>query len=278
MTSQSLSQETAETPSAADNASSATKQVSKVAISVLLPAFNEAANIKWSLESISRHLSEIGFGYELIVVDDGSTDGTRLKATEEMERLPVKVVGYGVNRGKGEALKYGSKFASGEITMFMDCDGEIDPLELVEYLGALRTADLAIGSKRHVNSRVVAPLERKFLSACFNYLARLLTGIRYSDTQSGLKAFRTSSLKKIMPLISVKRYAFDVEILTVASLLKMRVIEMPVRIQLTAGFRVKSILRMLVDLLGIAYRLRIERWYQRNLHNGSPNHRPLIRW
>ena len=278
MTSQSLSQETAETPSAADNASPATKQASKVAISVLLPAFNEAANIKWSLESISRHLTEIGFGYELIVVDDGSTDGTRLKATEEMERLPVKVVGYGVNRGKGEALKYGSKFASGEITMFMDCDGEIDPLELVEYLGALRTADLAIGSKRHANSRVVAPLERKFLSACFNYLARLLTGIRYSDTQSGLKAFRTSSLKRIMPLVTVKRYAFDVEILAVASLLKMKVVELPVRVEMKARFRAKSVLRMLVDLLGIAYRLRIRRWYQRNLKNGSAKYSPVIRW
>ena len=143
---------------------------------------------------------------------------------------------------------------------------------------ALRHEDLAIGSKRHPNSRVESPAERKLLSACFNYLARFLTGIKYSDTQSGLKAFRTSSLKRIMPLVSVKRYAFDVEILTVASLLKMKVVEMPVRIQLSARFRVRSVLRMLVDLLGITYRLRIKRWYQRNLHNGSAEYSPILRW
>ncbi|MDG7024388.1 MAG: glycosyltransferase family 2 protein [Nitrososphaerota archaeon] len=272
-----MSQETAETPSASE-AAQVTRQMPKVAVSILLPAFNEEGNIKRSLETVSRTLSGIGLGYEIVVVDDGSKDGTRLAATKEMEELPVKVVGYGVNKGKGGALKYGTKFASGEIAVFLDCDGEINPLDLVEYLMALRDSDLAIGSKRHPNSRVEAPLERKFLSACFNYMARFLTGVKYSDTQSGLKAFRTSSLKRIMPLVSVKRYAFDVEILTVASLMKMRVVELPVRIQLNARFRARSVLRMLVDLLGIAYRLRINRWYQRNLHNGSAEYSPVLRW
>ena len=278
MTSQALRQETTKETHVAENVPPEAKQTPEVAVSVLLPAFNEEANIKQSLEAISRSLSSIGLGYEIVVIDDGSRDRTRLLATEEMERLPVKVVGYGVNKGKGEALKYGTRFSSGEITVFLDCDGEINPMDLVEYLMALRHADLAIGSKRHAMSRVDAPLERKFLSACFNYMARILTGIKYSDTQSGLKAFRTSSLKKIMPLISVKRYAFDVEILTVASLLKMHVVELPVRIQLKARFHVKNVMRMLVDLLGIAYRLRILRWYQRNLNHGSPNYQPIIRW
>jgi glycosyltransferase involved in cell wall biosynthesis len=266
------------TPSLAACVAPAAGQALKVAVSILLPAFNEEANIKRSLEAVTHALSGIGLGYEIVVIDDGSRDGTRLKAAEEMEKLPVKVVGYGVNKGKGGALKYGTKFASGEITVFLDCDGEIDPTDLAEYFVALRDADLAIGSKRHPNSRVEAPLERKFLSACFNYLARILTGISCSDTQSGLKAFRTSSLKRIMPLVSVKKYAFDVEILTVASLMKMRVAELPVTIQLSARFRAHSVLRMLVDLLGIAYRFRIKRWYQRNLHNGSAEYSPVLRW
>ena len=278
MTSQTLSQEDVVTPSLAEGVVPATDQEAKVAVTILLPAFNEEANIKHSLEAVSRHLSGMGLRYEIVVIDDGSRDGTRLKAAEEMERLPVKVVGYGVNRGKGGALKYGSRFASGEVTVFMDCDGEIDPLDLARYHEALRTADLAIGSKRHAGSHVDVPLERKFLSFGFNYLVRLLTGIRYSDTQSGLKAFRTSSLKKIMPLVSVKKYAFDVEILTVASLMRMQVAEMPVRIRLSARFGAHGVLRMLVDLLGIAYRLRIKRWYQRNLHNGSAEYSPILRW
>jgi glycosyltransferase involved in cell wall biosynthesis len=254
------------------------KQIRGVTVSVLMPAFNDEANIRRSLTETSRSLSRLGVGHEIVVIDDGSRDGTRLAASEVTENLPVKVVGYNVNRGKGEALRYGSRFALGEVSLFLDCGGEINPLDLVEYLMALRHAELAIGSKRHIASRVEAPLERKFLSTCFNYLARLLTGIKYSDTQSGLKAFRTSSLRRIMPLLSVKKYAFDVEILVVASLLKMKVVELPVEVKLKARFKAKNVLRMLVDLLGITYRLRISRWYQHNLSNGSAKYSPLLRW
>jgi len=254
------------------------KETPGVSVSVLIPAFNEAEHIKRRLEEVTQMLSGLGVGFEIVVVDDGSRDDTRSIASAQMERLPVKVVGYKDNRGKGAALKYGSRFAAGEITVFLDCDGEVSPLDILEYLAALRNVDLAIGSKRHPMSRVDAPSERKFLSAGFNYLVRFLTGIKYPDTQSGLKAFRSSALKKIMPLVSVKRYAFDVELLTVASLLRMKVVEMPVRIQLSARFHVKHVMRMLVDLFGIAYRLRIRRWYQRNLTNGQAKYRPHIRW
>lgn len=278
MTRQTLRQERIDGARLAQSLPHSTVETPKVAVSVLLPAFNEEANIKRSLRMVSRTVSGIGLEYEIVVIDDGSRDGTRLAATEEMDELPVKVVGHSINMGKGEALKYGTKFASGEITVFLDCDGEISPSELVEYLMALRNADLAIGSKRHPNSKVKTPIERKFLSACFNYLVRIFTGIRCSDTQSGLKAFKTSSLKRIMPLVSVKRYAFDVEILAVASLMQMRVVEMPVTIQLRARFKVKQVFRMLVDLLGIAYRLRMRHWYQRNLSNDSADYQPILRW
>lgn len=262
----------------AKNIAPATIQTPELTISVLLPAFNEADNIRQRLEEIACCLAGTGFRYEIVVIDDGSTDGTRLAASEEMEHAPLKVVGYAVNRGKGEALKYGTRFASSDVTIFLDSDSEIDTSDLIKYATALREADLVIGSKRHPNSRVEIPFGRRFLSAGFNYLVRLLTGIKYRDTQSGLKAFRTTALKRIMPLVSVKRYAFDVELLTVASLLKMRVAEMPIRIELTARFSIRSVVRMLVDLLGITYRLRVLKWYQRNQANGSPKYEPIIRW
>lgn len=247
-------------------------------VTILLPAFNEEAKIRGYLRVVARALSAVGLRYEIVVIDDGSSDGTRLAAAEEMMHLPVKVVGYAVNRGKGEALKYGSRFSSGEVTVFLDSDGEIETCDLPGYIRALRDADLAIGSKKHAESRVVAPLERRFLSTGFNYLVRLLTGVRYPDTQSGLKAFRTDALRRIMALVSVKRYAFDVEILAVASLLKMRVVEMPIKIRLNARFSATSLLRMLIDLLGITYRLRIKHWYQRNLSEESASYQPILRW
>jgi hypothetical protein len=116
------------------------------------------------------------------------------------------------------------------------------------------------------------------LSIGFHNIARLLTGITVSDTQTGLKAFRRESLDRILPLLSVKRYAFDVEVLAVAQLLGMRVVEMPVNIRMDAHFKLKDVFRMVIDLLGIAYRLRITHWYKKNLNNRHAHYRPHIRW
>lgn len=143
---------------------------------------------------------------------------------------------------------------------------------------ALKDADIAIASKWHPESQVTTPLPRRFLSYAFHILVMLLTGVRVSDTQSGLKAFRLDALRTIMRLLSVKHYAFDVEVLTVASMLKMRIVELPVRIQLGSLFSARHVLRMLIDILRITYRLRVIRWYQRNLHNPQPHYKPIIRW
>jgi len=79
-------------------------------------------------------------------------------------------------------------------------------------------------------------------------------------------------------LVSVKRYAFDVELLAVARLLKLRVVELPVKIRLGSLFSARQVIRMLVDVLGITYRLRVIRWYQKNLHNRQPKYKPIIEW
>ena len=109
------------------------------------------------------------------------------------------------------------------------------------------------------------PLSRRILSECFNALVRLLTGVPLKDTQSGLKAMKKNEFKNIFPRLAVKRYAFDVELLAVANLYGLKVVEMPVNIKLEAKFKPVEIWRMFIDLLGIAYRLRIIHWYQREL-------------
>jgi hypothetical protein len=93
------------------------------------------------------------------------------------------------------------------------------------------------------------------------------------DTQSGLKAMRKSAFVDIFPRLSVKRYAFDVELLAVANLFGLKVVEMPVNVKLDAKFKPKEMGRMLLDLLGIAYKLRVTHWYQRQLpkKNGFQN-------
>ena len=94
-----------------------------------------------------------------------------------------------------------------------------------------------------------------------------MTGAPLKDTQAGLKAMRKSAFVNIFPRLSVKRYAFDVELLTVADLYGLSIVEMPTQVRIEKSFQAKELFRMFIDLLGIAYRLRVIHWYQRPINN-----------
>jgi glycosyltransferase involved in cell wall biosynthesis len=247
-------------------------------LSVIMPAYNEEDQIAQCISHARDHLDRLGFPYEIIVVDDGSTDRTREEALRARGNPHVKVVGYERNQGKGAAVRFGSECAKGDVVLFMDSDADVRPDHVQRYVKALKDADIAIASKWHPESDVTTPVPRRFLSYAFHILVMLLTGVRVSDTQAGLKAFRLDALRTIMRLVSVKHYAFDVEVLAVASMLKMRIVELPVKIQLASLFSARHVLRMLIDLLGITYRLRVIRWYQRNLRNPNPQYKPIVKW
>ena len=203
-------------------------------------------------------LRNTGFDYEVIVVDDGSEDSTRSKALQcAVLDDHVKVVSHPRNLGKGAAVKTGFQHSTGDLVVFIDSDLEIPPELIPAYLKALKEADIAIGSKWHPKSKVKVSFTRKVLSRCFYALTRLLTGVKATDTQVGLKAFRREALEKIMKAQFIKRYAFDVELLAAANLLGYKIIELPVEIRLEAGFNPLEIFRMIKDLFGIAYRLKI---------------------
>jgi glycosyltransferase involved in cell wall biosynthesis len=246
-------------------------------VSVIMPAYDEANYIAEGITSMKSQFEAIRKDYEIIVVDDGSTDATR-EIAEELTDGRVRVVSYKRNQGKGHALREGLLGATGQFVFLIDSDAEIVPQELWAYIRALESADIVIGSKRHPLSTVRTPIVRKILSLGFNVLERLLTGIRVSDTQAGLKAARSAALYGILPLLSVKRYAFDAELLTVASLLNLRIKELPVHIELRATFSARHVFRMLIDLLGIMYRLRVKRWYQKNMVEMSETYKPIIHW
>jgi len=190
----------------------------------------------------------------------------------------IKLVSYKRNEGKGFAFRQGFSRATGEFTFLVDSDAEIMANELLDYLEVLQTTDIAIGSKRHPLSKVRTPIVRRFLSLGFNVLERLLTGVKATDTQAGFKGMRSLVAYRVMPLITAKRFSFDLEFLAVASLLGYRVKELPVSIDLRALSGIGRVSRMFVDLLGIAYRLRILRWYQRNIEKMSNCYDPMIRW
>jgi len=238
----------------------------QVEISFVIPAYNEANYIEETLFAIDSIIHNKHLPYEIVVVDDGSKDGTFRNANRYANRNGhVRVLSYPKNMGKGYAVKTGFLNANGNIVFFTDGDMEIDFNNISEYVKALKCGDIVIASKRHKDSHVDVPFSRKILSLCFNTLVRLLTGVPLKDTQSGLKAMRKSAFTDIVPRLAVKRYAFDVELLAVANLYGLKVVELPVNIKLDRKFKPKEMWHMFIDLLGIAYRLRIIHWYQRQL-------------
>ena len=237
-------------------------------LSIILPAYNVEDSIEDCVKNARRHMESLGVeDYEIIAVDDGSKDGTLQRLLKLGSAGNVKVLSNGINIGKGFAVKKALKHVTGNYSIVVDGDMEIDPKQIKRCLKALKHYDIVIASKRHVQSHYKAPFIRKFLSVGFNILVKILTGLRFGDTQSGLKAFRTNAFKKIMRVVSVKRYAYDVEVLLVAKLLNVRIAEMPIHIEQNSGFSLRAILQMFIDLLGITYRFRIMKWYQKNLEN-----------
>jgi glycosyltransferase involved in cell wall biosynthesis len=244
--------------------------IGQVELSFVIPAFNEEFFIEDTLGSLDLIIKEKMIQYEIVVVDDGSQDKTFTKALQYAKNNEhVKVVRFARNNGKGFAIKTGVMESIGDIVIFIDGDMEIDLNVISRYVKALENADIVMATKWHPNSKVTMPFTRKMLSRTFSVLVRLLVGYNLKDTQVGLKVMKRSAVDKIFPTLAVKRYAFDVELLAVAHLYNLKIVEMPVKLKLVKLFKPKDAWRMFLDLLGIAYRLRVIHWYQRQMR-GNP--------
>lgn len=221
--------------------------------------FNCAEKIQTTLESIKEGLHEWTGTYEVIVVNDGSTDRTLacLKGKQEVDSR-IRIVTYPANKGKGYAVKQGILACLGLKCIFIDGDMDISPAKLEAYFLEMEDSVLVVGSKVHKLSIVKASKARKFLSQSFAFFVRMATGVRINDTQSGLKGGNSELLKKIFTDMRVSRYAFDVELLLMASKAGVKIKEMPIELTLTSKFKVKEIIRMLYDVLKISYHHRFK--------------------
>lgn len=236
---------------------------SKPAVSFVLPAYNEGECIVGALERLESAVKHNGFGYEVVVVDDGSADDTRLKAWKYAARnRHVRIMGHCRNIGKGVALRTGFKSAYGDVVVFADSDSDVDYEQVKYYVEALRFGDIVIGSKWHKDSVIEVSIMRRFLSHAFNVMVKLLTGVKVSDTQTGIKAVRRGEFKELFERLCVKRFAFDVELLVLARINGLKIVELPVKLKIDERFSFREAWRMFYDLLGIAYRLRVKKWYQ----------------
>ena len=238
--------------------------LSQVELSFVIPAYNEEDSIEDALGALDEVVKNRKLPYEIIVVNDGSKDKTLPKAiTYASKNGHVRVVSYDNNVGKGYAVRAGFMQTTGEVVVFADSDMDIDLGTVSKYVAALEHGDIVIASKWHPDSVVSMPFTRRILSHGFNVLVRILTGAKLKDTQVGLKAMRKSAFADIFPRLCVKRYAFDVELLAVASLHGLRIVQMPTQLRIRESFHPKEMFKMFQDLLGIAYRLKVLHWYQR---------------
>ena len=199
----------------------------------------------------------------------------------------MRVIHYDRNLGKGYAVKLGSLASIGEWVAIVDGDLDLHPSAIPYYLETARreTLDFAIGSKRHPDSIVHYPRSRRVASWMYQQLNRILFRLDVRDTQVGLKVFRGEVAEEVVPLLLVKQFAFDLELLAVGRALGyVRMREMPIRLDYRftgSGVRSRAVVRALVDTLAIFYRLRVLRTYQRKralfgAHGRVPESPPLV--
>lgn len=238
-------------------------------VSLVLPVHQGEAFIAENVAAVARALDAIEGGYELIVVCDGCADATAERA-RSVRHARVRVVEYTANQGKGHAISAGVAVARGRHVGWLDADLDIAPEAIVvahDQLLANPALDAVIGSKRHPGSIVDYPLWRRIASWGFQMLARVLLRVNVRDTQVGAKLFRHEMLETVMPLLLVKRYAFDLEVLAVGAQFGFdRIGEAPVRLDYRftgTGVNRQAVWKMLVDTLAIGYRVHVRHWYVR---------------
>jgi dolichyl-phosphate beta-glucosyltransferase len=203
-----------------------------MAISIVIPAFNEANRLMGSLDRIADYMDAQHPDYEIVVVDDGSVDTTASLVRDRMARYPrLRLESYGTNRGKGYAIRYGVQRAHGDAILFSDADLSTPIEELDKLLPLLAAgADIVIGTRADPRSdvRVRQPFYRDRAGKLFNWLVRTLLLPALNDTQCGFKIFRRATVMPIIADLYVDRFAFDVEILYLADQRGLRISEVPV--------------------------------------------------
>jgi glycosyltransferase involved in cell wall biosynthesis len=221
-------------------------------LSIVLPCFDEAERLPGTLAAYLAHFPPSRAEVELIVVDDGSSDGTSAIADQLAAADPrVRVVRTPHNHGKGYAVRVGIQAAQGELVVFTDADGSYGPEQLERVVAALAGAPVAIGARLGSQAGSGSPLLRRLASPVFNRVMRLLLGLPFHDTQCGLKGFRRDAAEALFQRARVDGFAFDAEALLMARRLGIEVVEVPVTAEDRQGSKVRvggDALRMLADV------------------------------
>ncbi len=218
----------------------------RVELSVVLPAHNEVGKLEAAVRQTKQALTDCCSSYELLIAEDGSTDGTAELARRIAAEDPlVRHMHSDIRLGRGRALARASQGARGDILLYMDVDLSTDLAYLKPLVNAIREEhfDLATGSRRLKESVVKRSIKREALSAAYNTLVRLILHSQLRDHQCGFKAVRTVVLLQLLNELEDTHWFWDTELLVRAQRKGYRVKELAVRWEDkgAAGTKVKAV-------------------------------------
>jgi len=203
-------------------------------LSVIIPAYNEERRLPVTLLAVDKYLSEQTYPYEILVVNDGSKDNT-VKIVKNFEKMinNLSCIGYGENRGKGYAVRFGMLKAQGKYRLFTDADNSttVDQIErLIPYLKPKGDFDVAIGSRAVKGHKILIhqPFYREMIGKTGNKLIQTIAVPGIHDTQCGFKCFTRKSAERIFSKQIIERWGFDFESLAIARLLGYKIKEVPI--------------------------------------------------
>jgi dolichyl-phosphate beta-glucosyltransferase len=231
-------------------------QKTGIELSIIIPAYNERWRLPPTLIDIIDYIEKREINYEVIVVDDGSTDETSsiVRKFERVRPQEVKCIRLPKNRGKGHAVRTGAENATGSRIIFVDADGATPIAEIERLEAAIKDgADVAIGSRamKSSDTQIKTIWYRKLLGRIFNNYVNFIILPGITDTQCGFKMFTFEAAQKLFPLQTAERFSFDVELLYLARKFKMKIAEVPINWENVPGSKVNLVLdsiRMFRDI------------------------------
>lgn len=240
-------------------------------LSVIIPAYNEEKRIGNTLLMIHTYLQQQPYTAEILVVDDGSQDGTSsIVGAFDVGPPTIQLLHNERNRGKGYSVRRGFLYAKGDYLLFSDADLSTPIAEMEKLFAALdEPCDIAIGSRALPGARVEVhqPRYREYLGRLFNMVVRLFAVPGIFDTQCGFKCFKRQAALAICERMTTERFGFDVEMLYLACQLGYRVREVPVIWRHSPQTRVRM-RQDAISMLGDLFRIRLNDY--RGRYNRPP--------
>jgi glycosyltransferase involved in cell wall biosynthesis len=202
-----------------------------VRVSVVFPAYNEAASLEAAVDKVTQALNGFTRSYEMIIAEDGSTDGTDKLAGALAEKYPfVKHIHGDKRLGRGTALKNAFKQSSGGVLVYMDLDlaTNLEPLKALVDAVESEGYDFATGSRMLSESKVKRSATRHLASKTYNFMVRAVLGSKVKDHQCGFKAFRREPLMQLLDEVEANHWFWDTELLIRAHRRGYKIKEIPV--------------------------------------------------